>query len=258
MFPRAKSQNALCLFLGVRMTKLQLIIATGLILSATALSAPAFSQHVPSGGLAPMVGASDPCLLGTNVQPGACVGPVRVAPMIMSQGPMQLQPSYARPSSYTPQPIAHAAPMIVAAPQQAPYQTSGCVPGYAGPTVPCNGNWVYAPQGTLQPTPQYAPVPQPQYMPPPVAYVPQPQYQPQYQPEPVGMIPTSFFTGGITYGAGFPTDTTYVSGGGGYGFSSGGGTRFSGVRERSPTPLIPPARRQRHAPPSHHHGGCCK
>jgi hypothetical protein len=70
------------------------------------------------------------------------------------------------------------------------------------------------------------------------------------------MIPTSFFTGGITYGAGFPTDTTYVSGGGGYGYSTGG-TRFSGVRERSPTPLIPPARRQRHAPPPHHHGCGC-
>jgi hypothetical protein len=237
--------------LGVRMTNSTRLFATALTLGVTALAAPAFAQHASGGGYAPMVGATDPCVLGTNVQPGACVGPVRVAPMIMSQGAVQLQPTYAPQPTYAAQPIAYQQPVMMAPPQQAPVQMAGCVPGYGGPNVPCNGNWVYAnqaaPQPMMQPAPHYAPAPQ--YLRAPIAYAPQPQQ--------VGMIPTSFFTGGITYGAGFPTDTTYVSGGGGYGYSSGGGTRFSGVRERSPTPLIPPPRRQRHAPPAHHHGCGC-
>jgi hypothetical protein len=248
--------------LGVRMTNSTRLFAAALTLGISALAAPAFAQHASQGGYAPMVGATDPCVLGTNVQPGACVGPVRVAPMIMSQGPVQLQPAYAPQPTYAPQPnyvaepIAYAQPIMQAPTQAAPVQMSGCVPGYGGPTVPCNGNWVYtnqaAPQPMMQPAPQYVPAPQyapaPQYLPAPIAYAPQPQQ--------VGAIPTSFFTGGITYGAGFPTDTSYVSGGGGYGYSSGGGPRFSGVRERSPTPLIAPPMRQRHAPPPAHHHGC--
>jgi hypothetical protein len=220
------------------MTKLTILLAMGL----SALSVPAFAQHAHQGGYAPMVGATDPCLLGTNVQPGACVGPVRVAPMIISQGSAQQQPTYqAQPTYAAP----YAQPVHYAHQPAAPVQMSGCVPGYSGPSVPCNGVWVPAPSYAPQPVMQ--PQPAPHYMPAPVAYAPQPQQ--------VGMIPTSFFTGGITYGAGFPTDQTYSYGGGGYGYSSGG-TRFSGVRERSPTPLVPPARRQRHAPPSHHGCGC--
>jgi hypothetical protein len=239
------------------MTKFTRFFVTALTLGISALAGPAFAQHASGGGYAPMVGATDPCLLGTNVQPGACVGPVRVAPVIMSQGPVQLepnfvpQPTYMPQPTYAPQPVAYQQPVMMAPPQQAPVQMAGCVPGYGGPSVPCNGNWVYstqpAPQPMMQQVPQYTPAPQ--YVPAPIVYAPQPQQ--------VGMIPTSFFTGGITYGAGFPTDTTYFSGGGGFGFISGGGTRFSGVRERSPTPLIPPPMRQRHAPPPAHHHGCC-
>lgn len=230
--------------MGVRMTKFTVLIAAGLC----TLSAPAFAQHAHQGGYAPMVGATDPCLLGTNVQPGACVGPVRVAPMIMSQGSVQLQPTnqgynnYPAQQSYAPQTV-YSQP---AAHQPAPVQMSGCVQGYAGPSVPCNGVWVPAPAYAPQPVMMQ---PVPQYMPAPVAYAPAPQQ--------VGTIPTSFFTGGITYGAGFPTDTSYSYGGGGFGYSTGGGTRFSGVRERSPTPLVAPPRRQRHAPPPAHHHGCC-
>lgn len=239
------------------MTKISRLFATAVTFGVTALATQAFAQHSPQSGFAPMIGASDPCLLGTNVQPGACVGPVRVAPMIMSQGPVQLQPTYAPQPAYAPQPVyipqpvAYQQPAIMTSPQQPLIQMAGCVPGYSVPNVPCNGNWVYAsptaPQPMIQPAPQY--VPAPQYLPAPVVYVPQPQL--------VEMIPTSFFTGGITYGAGFPTGTSYSYGGGGFGFISGGGTRFSGVRERSPTPLIPPPMRQRHAPPPAHHHGCC-
>jgi hypothetical protein len=70
------------------------------------------------------------------------------------------------------------------------------------------------------------------------------------------LIPTSFFTGGVTYGSGFSTETSYGYGGGGGFIVSGGGTRFSGVRERSPTPLIAPPMRQRHVPPPMHHKKC--
>ena len=223
------------------MTKTTRLIALGLAFGLSAVSAPAFAQYAPHGGFAPMVGSSDPCVLGTNVQPGACVGPVRVAPMVMSQGSVQLQPTYAPQAAYAPVPV------MMAAPQPAALPVSGCVTGYNGPSVPCSGVWVpapnYAPQQPIMQTPV-------QYLPSPVVYAPQPQ------PQQVGLIPTSFFTGGITYGAGYPTDTTYGYGGGGYGYSTGG-TRFSGVRERSPTPLVAPPSRSRHAPPPrHHHCGC--
>jgi hypothetical protein len=225
------------------MTKIAIILALG----AAAISAPAMAQHSNMGGYAPMVGATDPCVLGTNVQPGTCVGPVRVTQAIVSQGgvaPQQLappQPMYAPQPAYVSHQIAYAQPA-----QRAPVQMAGCVPGYGGPTVPCNGAWVAAPM----PAPVYVvPSPAPVQM-----YVPAPAMQFAPQVQQVGMIPTSFFTGGITYGAGFPTETTYTYGGGGFGYSTGG-TRFSGVRERSPTPLVPPSR-QRHAPPSHSHHGC--
>lgn len=235
---------------GVRMTKSTLLFAMLLSVGASSIAASAFAQHANQGGFASMVGATDPCVLGTNVQPGACVGPVRVAPMIMSQGAVQLQPSYVPQPNYAPQTVAYAQPVMMVQQQQAPVQMAGCVPGYAGPSVPCSGVWVpapqYSPQPLIQPASRY--VPAPQYLPAPVAYAPQPQQ--------IGIIPTSFFTGGITYGAGFPTDSTYSYGGGGFGFSTGG-TRFSGVRERSPTPLIAPPMRSRHAPPPAHHHGCC-
>jgi hypothetical protein len=57
--------------------------------------------------------------------------------------------------------------------------------------------------------------------------------------------------GGMSYGVGFPTETSYSYGGGGYAFF-GGGTRFSGVRER--VHLDPPPRKPRKPP--HKPCGC--
>ena len=225
--------------MGVRMTKVKLLLAIGLGSSLSAICAPAFAQYGHQGAYAPVLGATDPCVLGTNGQPGSCVGPMRVAPMIMSQGNVQLQPTNAPQPVYAPEQN-YAPPIMVASQQMSP-AISGCVQGYNGPTIPCSGVWVPAPNYTPQQPIMQAPS---QYMPAPIMYAPQPQQ--------VNMIPTSFFTGGITYGAGFPTDTTYSYGGGGYAYSSGG-TRFSGVRERSPTPLVAPPRRPRHAPPPPHH-----
>jgi hypothetical protein len=298
-------------FLGVRMTKFTLLLAMGV----ASLSAPALAQH--SGHATSASPSMDPCVLGTNAQPGACVGPVRVAPVITSQGSVQVarqQQTYTTASSYSagtyvaPQAysgmttIAHhqaplAAAPVHAAPMPAPFPVSGgCVQGQPVAMQGCNGHWVYSnantnmvntgpvvqnqggfvPNGYSQQhhhtSPQYASAPV-VYQQAPVVYQQAPvysapvQYAPvQYapvhyapQPQPVTNIPTSFFTGGITYGAGYPEGGGYSYGGGGAVFVSGGGTRFSGVRERSPTPLIaPPMRRNqpRHAPPPKHCGHC--
>jgi hypothetical protein len=309
------------------MTKLTLTLA----LCAAAIATPALAQHSSNAGYSASPAATDPCVLGTNTQPGACVGPVRVAPVIMSQGSVSVQPqqSYSGPQALQPAPsygvttIAHHQPPVMAVPVQVAAQSiGGCVQNYPAAMAGCNGNWRYAPnnqggfvpngysqQGFVQnsygqsqvvtqqyaPTPvQYAPAPAPvvyqqapqyyapapiqyapapvqyapapvQYAPAPVQYAPAPYQQVQYQqvqytpqPQPVGYISPSFFTGGITYGAGFPEGSSYSYGGGGGFIVTGGGTRFSGVRERSPTPLIaPPTRRsQRHAPPPKHCGHC--
>jgi hypothetical protein len=242
------------------MTKYTLLLAVGV----AAISAPAFAQYSNQNSV-------DPCLLGTNVQPGACVGPLRVAPVIMSQGSVQqshvappvfqnpqVQQGYVIPNSAYDAPadvrahtISYIQPPIYtqsssysgsssysrssgysqASVNTVPLQSTACVPGYVVSHVPCNGNWV------LAPVPQYAPAPH---------YAPQPQL--------VVDIPTSFFTGGISYGAGFPIHNYGYGGGGGF-FISGGGTRFSGVRERSPTPLVAPPMRHRpapHRPPCSH------
>ena len=61
-------------------------------------------------------------------------------------------------------------------------------------------------------------------------------------------LPTSFFMGAFNNGVGYNTQISYTYGAGGYAFV-GGGTRFSGVRERSPTPLVPPNRPHRPPPP---------
>jgi hypothetical protein len=317
------------------MTKYALLLALGV----SALCAPAFAQHAGHQGYAPSMGASDPCVLGTNTQPGACVGPLRVAPVITSQGSVavQQQQTYQAATSYQALPsagvttIAYNQPPVMA--QPAPV-SGGCVPNYPAAMVGCNGNWVYAPNGnggqngTYQggnnqggfvpngynqpgfgqggytqggyvqqgytsngysqsqvmtqqyaPAPvQYAPAPAPvvyqqapqYYAPAPVQYAPVPQYYapvqyapaPRYyapQPQPAGYIQPSFFTGGITYGAGFPEGGSYYGGGGGGTIIVGGGTRFSGVRERSPTPLIAPPMRPRqpaHQPPPTHCPHC--
>jgi hypothetical protein len=321
------------------MTKFSLLLALGV----SAFCAPAFAQHSGHMGYGSGTPSSDPCVLGTNTQPGACVGPVRVAPVIVSQGSVQVQQqqTYSAAQQVTNVPnygtttIAYNQAPVMAAP--APIQgAGGCVPNYPTAMVGCSGNWVYAPNGNGGQTgyyqggnnqggfvpngysqgymnqgytsqgytnqsyvaaPQYAPVPAPvqyqqapqyyapapvqQYAPAPVQYAPAPQYYapapvqyapapvqyapvqyaPRYapQPQPAGYIQPSFFTGGITYGAGFPEGGSYYGGGGGGTIIVGGGTRFSGVRERSPTPLIAPPMRPRqpaHQPPPTHCPHC--
>lgn len=123
--------------------------------------------------------------------------------------------------------------------------------------VPCNGQWVVV--GDAPPPMMYAPVPPPiTYAPPPppIMYAPQPapmMYAPPqaptyYMPPPqqLAQISPSFFYGGMNNGVGYNLMTGYSSGGA---IFVGGGSRFSGVRERSPTPLVPPGRRQ--PPPPH-------
>jgi hypothetical protein len=90
-----------------------------------------------------------------------------------------------------------------------------------------------------------------------VSYQAAPATMAVYEPQPqiIGAIPTSFFTGGITYGAGFPIDQSYSYGGGGF-YVAGGGTRFSGVRERAGHSLNPPSRKHHHAPKKKHGCGC--
>jgi hypothetical protein len=286
------------------MTKFTLLLAMGV----SAFCAPAFAQQMGPTGFGTNTASSDPCVLGTNVQPGACVGPVRVAPVILSQGSIATnqQQSFAASPQYRSLPSN--GPTIIA-PQQAPImqqqvmqqqfmqpqmiqspvfvsspsvQTSGpCVPAYQPVMTGCTGNnqGGFVPNGYAQgynqnftSAPQFAPVPVVQYQQAPQYFAPAPQYfapapvqfapvqyaPVQYAPQTqlTGSIPLSFFTGGITYGAGFPEGGGFSGGGGGGIFISGGngGTRFSGVRERSPTPLIAPPMRQRqpsHAPPKH-------
>ena len=141
-----------------------------------------------------------------------------------------------------------------------------CVSPQAGANVTCRGHWVptqHVP--TVQPQPQTQPV-QVVILQPPVAQspimVPPPVTQtfvtppmmppvPCCQQQEVTLIPASFFMGGMSYGVGFPTETSYSYGGGGYAIV-GGGTRFSGVRER--VHLDPPPRKPR--TPPHKPCGC--
>jgi hypothetical protein len=325
------------------MTKYTVLLALGV----SAFCAPAFAQHSGHMGYGATAPSSDPCVLGTNTQPGACVGPVRVAPVIVSQGSVQVQQQQIYSAAQQVSAVQSYGTTVIAHNQAPVMQASGgCVPNYPTAMAGCNGNWVYAPNGNggqggyvqgsnnqggfvpngysqgyvnqgyvnqgyvsgpqyatapapvqYQQAPQYyapapvqyapvqqyyAPVPvqyapaQQYYAPAPVQYAPAQQYYapapvqyapvqyapaPRYapQPQPAGYIQPSFFTGGISYGAGFPEGGGYSGGGGGGYIISGGGTRFSGVRERSPTTLIAPPMRQRqpsHAPPPKHCGHC--
>lgn len=130
-----------------------------------------------------------------------------------------------------------------------PPPAGGCIPAQAARMVRCEGNWVYS-----QPQAAPAPVPVPVYLPAPApapAYVPAPVAVAGIAP---GSLPLSFFVGGANNGVGFNVEQTYYGGGGGYVIQTGG-TRFSGVRERSPTPLTPPRRQQRGHHGGGHHGG---
>jgi hypothetical protein len=141
-----------------------------------------------------------------------------------------------------------------------------CVSPQAGADVTCRGHWVPTQQApTIQPHFQSQPA-QVVILQPPVAQSPimVPPTLPRTlvtqhlmppvpccQQQEVTVIPASFFMGGMSYGVGFPTETSYSYGGGGYAIV-GGGTRFSGVRER--VHLDPPPRKPRKPP--HKPCGC--
>lgn len=155
-----------------------------------------------------------------------------------------------------------------------------CIAPQAGANVACGGYWVPAPQGQAAQAPQPPMMVQPQFQPqppqvvilqPPTAQspimLPPPMLPPPVtqtfvtqtmmppvpccQQQEVTLIPASFFMGGMSYGVGFPTETSYSYGGGGYAFV-GGGTRFSGVRDR--VHMDPPPRKPR--TPPHKPCGC--
>jgi hypothetical protein len=141
-----------------------------------------------------------------------------------------------------------------------------CLSPQAGVNVRCHGHWVPTQQTpTVQPQFQSQPAQvvilqppvaqSPIMLPPPVTqtFVTPPMMPPVLccQQQEVTLIPASFFMGGMNYGVGFPTETSYSYGGGGYAFV-GGGTRFSGVRER--VQLDPPPRKPRKPP--HKPCGC--
>lgn len=151
-----------------------------------------------------------------------------------------------------------------------PPMPMNCVSTQAGATVTCHGYWVPAHQTqTVQPPvatghppvePQFQPPPpqvvilQPPVAPSPIM-LPPPTTLPmpccQQEQREVTLIPASFFMGGMSYGVGFPIETSYSYGGGGFAFV-GGGTRFSGVRDR--VHMDPPPRKPRKPP--HKPCGC--
>ncbi|MEK7660657.1 MAG: hypothetical protein AAB680_01285 [Pseudomonadota bacterium] len=120
--------------------------------------------------------------------------------------------------------------------------------------VPCNGQWVVV--GEAPPPMMYAPATPPvTYAPPPPPMMYAPQQPAMYAPAPAYYMPPpqqlaqispSFFYGGMNNGVGYNMMTGY---GGGGAIFVGGGSRFSGVVGRSPTPLVPPSRRQPPPPP---------
>jgi hypothetical protein len=141
-----------------------------------------------------------------------------------------------------------------------------CVSPQAGGNVICRGHWVPTQetptvQSEVQSQPAQVvilqtPVTQSHILtPPPVTQTfmtpPMMPPVPCCQQQEVTLIPASFFMGGMSYGVGFPTETSYSYGGGSYAFF-GGGTRFSGVRER--VLLDPPPRKPRKPP--HKPCGC--
>lgn len=249
------------------------LAALGAVLAAAGPAAAhghagAVPVHAAPGGFA----GADPCLLGTAT-PGECVGPVRVARDVTvaaaGPGPAAMsgqswsaasQSAWQTTSYHAAGPVAgHAAAGPSAPPLpgegvvgQAPPAGAGCTPQMIVQRIPCDGQWVYA-RPAQAPVPA-APVAAPVVIQPAPVVIAAPAPVPAPLPQAAGPIPLSFFAGGISNGVGFNTETQYVYGGGGFAIV-GGGTRFSGVRERSPTPLVPPRRPvPRHAPPPKHCG----
>ncbi|MBN8649114.1 MAG: hypothetical protein J0L55_14260 [Caulobacterales bacterium] len=218
-------------------------------------------------GIATQVFAGENCLID-NPNLNNCKGAIKVTnefvvngagPIIVDSGATQYTSSYSYASGAGTQFENHQieASQININNDQYSYSHSGPV-NYAPPApvtsgcklvqkVPCQGQWVvvgenYGQNGGQIITQNYAPASvyaQPIYTPP-ANYSIQPLAQPVYN------IPNSFFTGGMNYGVGYPTMIGYNSGGGMY---MSGGTRFSGVVNRSTTPLIPPSGKPKQPPP---------
>lgn len=243
------------------MTRHALLLAAGL----TAFAAPALAEHGPYHQQNRNHAQQSPCKLGQGAQPSPCSGPVQIVSQVQTDGPVMRGEPRADYYETAPRPQAHShmgayqqqgyassnstysssqrsygsvdtgarnVQFVHANPVRPPegvyeerprLQRGGCVaPAVAAPP-PCSGEWIFVP---------YEQAPQP------VVYAP--------QPRPVTGIPASFFSGGMSYGVGYPMTIGY---GGGGSYYSGGGSRFSGVRERSPTPLVPPPMKHRSPPP---------
>lgn len=108
-------------------------------------------------------------------------------------------------------------------------------PGYYYPAIAPNP---YAPVNTTIVAPYPAPMPVP---------MPVPCYDPRPVAQIAPPISSSFFMGAVSNGVGYPMVTQYGGGGGIY---MSGGSRFSGVVGRSPTPLIPPGPKPPGPPPA--------
>jgi hypothetical protein len=259
---------------------------------ALALAGPAFAEHAPAaapvadpcvlgaGAAAGCTGAVRVIERVTTTGPVMSSSATSAAPRALGADPRTWTPEWARtPQGPTPlqpaMPTAHAQAPIHAPPASAgpapvpPPAPAGCQPIQGGRMVTCAGQWVPAvalpgpampPAPVLVPTPMPVAQPLPAFTPPPMPMAaPAPAMMhahlppaPRYEAIAPGHIPTSFFIGGINYGVGFPTETTFAYGGGGAIFV-GGGARFSGVRERAPFPLNPPKRKPRGG--GHHGGG---
>ena len=228
------------------------------IVSAAALAmlaTPALAQqHHQPMGQGTHAGGANPCLLGSGA-PGQCAGPVQVTErvLITSAASSTMQSGYVQ-TAHAGHGAHHGAPVpVMVAPvmaaQPANAAPGGCVPVQATRMIRCEGNWVYSQPHAVAVAPP-APVPAPVHAP---AHPPVPVAVAGIAP---GSLPLSFFVGGANNGVGFNTQPTYYGGGGGFIIQSGGGTRFSGVRERSPTPLVPPRRQPRGHHGGHHGGGC--
>ena len=234
------------------MTKTAFIVSLMVFAAAGQASAGGMPASGPQN-----FATNDPCLLGNAADQAACAGMIRVAPgmTVQSQTYSTSQAAAGTQSA-----------MTTSGAQTSQTMSMNCVSPQAGANVACHGYWIPTQQApTVQPQIQSQP-PQvviaqppvaqsPIQVPPPVTqtFVTPPMMPPALccQQQEVTLIPASFFMGAMSYGVGFPTETSYNYGGGGYAFV-GGGTRFSGVRER--VHLDPPPRKPR--TPPHKPCGC--
>lgn len=215
------------------MTSRLAIVSFAALVSGLALSAsPAAATEAP-----------DPCVLGSGAT-GSCAGPVRVTREIVIRqdagAAMVQHHGHGVASGAAPVIVMTPAAPAMAAPMYGQGAAPGCIPASPAQPVACNGDWI-----VVQTAPP-AVAPPPYVVPGPAPMLPPPPQQTALT------LPASFFPGPIANGVGFNTTTGYTYGSGGV-FVAGGGTRFSGVRERAPWPLVPPPR---HNPPPHR-PPCC-